>query len=104
MKKMFAGLLTLSLALPLAAVPAASARILVLRREMGSFRAIEDLDRVKGIGPERLRQLRGLLVVPESAPRPSAPFAGRTSTTTPSCAWSVQSKPRFEIGSSKSPL
>ncbi len=41
--------------------PALAGRILALRRERGSFRNLDELRGVKGIGPKRLEQLRHYL-------------------------------------------
>ncbi len=44
--------------------PALAARIVVDRRERGPYRSLEDLARVRGIGPNKVEGLRTLVVVP----------------------------------------
>ena len=43
--------------------PALAARIVEDRDRKGPFKSVDDLDRVKGIGPETLRKLRGVATV-----------------------------------------
>jgi competence protein ComEA len=39
--------------------PALAARIVEDREKKGPFKSVDDLDRVRGIGPETIRKLRG---------------------------------------------
>jgi competence protein ComEA len=48
------------------------ARSIIETRVRGSFRSIEDLDRVKGIGPKKLEALRPYLRVYADAPQESS--------------------------------
>jgi hypothetical protein len=61
--------------------PALAGRILAARKRAGGFTRIEDLRQVRGIGPQRLRDLSRLVtVVPPKAGRaPAAPDSGRGS-------------------------
>ena len=46
--------------------PAIAGRIVAYREEHGPFRTVDDLDRVKGIGPKILEKVRPLVRVGES--------------------------------------
>lgn len=61
--------------------PALAGRILAARKRAGGFSRIEDLRRVRGIGPQRLRELSGLVTVvpPEAGRARAAPDSGRGS-------------------------
>ncbi|MFH1143337.1 MAG: helix-hairpin-helix domain-containing protein [Candidatus Eisenbacteria bacterium] len=52
--------------------PALAGRILALRKERGGFRSLEDLDAVRGVGPERLKRLSALVTL-GSAQAPGSP-------------------------------
>jgi len=43
--------------------PALAGRIVAERSRSGGFRSVDDLDRVRGIGPQKLERLRGLVTV-----------------------------------------
>jgi competence protein ComEA len=43
--------------------PALAARIIEYRRESGGFRSVDELDKVKGIGPRTLEKVRHLVSV-----------------------------------------
>jgi len=43
--------------------PALAARIIEDREKAGAYRSVEDLDRVKGIGPRTIEKLRELVCV-----------------------------------------
>lgn len=47
--------------------PSLARAIVADRARLGPFRSIEDLDRVRGIGPSRIAKLRPWVVVPSSA-------------------------------------
>jgi len=55
--------------------PKTAAQILAMRRNVGSFRSVDDLLAVRGIGPKRLAKMKPFLTVqpPRPAPRKSAP-------------------------------
>jgi competence protein ComEA len=52
--------------------PALAREIVRERAERGPFASLEELDRVRGIGPRRLAQARGALMVPDASGRSPA--------------------------------
>jgi len=50
--------------------PALAGRILAERARAGGFRRVDELDRVRGIGPQKLAQLRELVTVSRGRARP----------------------------------
>ncbi len=57
--------------------PALAQRIIEERARRGSFKSVDDLDKVKGIGPRTLAKLRPLVRVDEIGPQlPGPPPAG----------------------------
>lgn len=53
--------------------PALAQRIIEERARRGAFKSVDDLDKVKGIGPRTLAKLRPLVRVDEIGPKPSGP-------------------------------
>jgi competence ComEA-like helix-hairpin-helix protein len=70
--------------------PALAARILVSRREHGDFSSVDDLMRVRGIGPRRLEALRPLLRVASPAPLQDGGCDGGVNAQAPDLAPEAQ--------------
>ena len=54
----------------------ARARAIVAERERAPFRSVDEVQRVRGIGPRTVERLRGLVVVADPPRRDAPPDAG----------------------------
>ena len=72
--------------------PATADKILNMRKSYGSFKSVDDLRAIKGIGPKRLEKMRKYLTVGKSATKDNSVSPQNSTSTTSGKA--QQSPPR----------
>ena len=71
--------------------PVTADKILKMRKSYGSFKSVDDLRAIKGIGPKRLEKMRKYLTVAGPPPKKTTPSSASKTKTTPA---SPENKPQ----------